>query len=103
MVPDIVASGVTFDEALKRFRQGREYSASVPKGVVQTSYQSNGREFFYAVNIPESYDPAKRHQVRFQLHGGVSRPTNGPRGNGTIGALAGAEQIYVRGNSPRPS
>ena len=34
--------------------------------------------------------------MRFQLHGGIGgRNDNQPRGNGEIGALAGAEQIYV--------
>ena len=95
VVADIVASGVSFDEALKRFKAGRPYSANVPKGVVRASYDVNGVEYFYAVNVPASYDPARRQQVRIQLHGGVSREDNGPRGDGTIGALAGAEQIYI--------
>ena len=30
-----------------------------------------------------------------QLHGGVGRPDPAARGDGSIGALAGAEQIYV--------
>jgi len=48
------------------------------------------------VNVPPAYDPARRYQVRFHLHGGVgARETNQPRGTGEIGALAGAEQIYV--------
>ena len=38
LVPDIVGSGVSFDEALKRLKAGRPYSAKVPKGVVTTSY-----------------------------------------------------------------
>jgi dienelactone hydrolase len=95
VVPDIVASGVSFDEALKRLKAGRSYSAKVKKSVVTTSYRANGLEFFYALNIPESYDPARKYQARIQLHGGVSRETNGVRGDGTIGALAGAEQIYI--------
>ena len=46
--------------------------------------------------MPDTYDPARRYQVRIQLHGGVGgRATNAPVGNGTVGALAGAEQIYV--------
>src|SRR5262249_54409927 len=49
-----------------------------------------------SVNVPASYDPAKRYQVRFQLHGGIGgRQDNKPRGTGEIGALAGAEQFYV--------
>jgi predicted esterase len=54
-----------------------------------------GRTFAYSVEVPEAYDPARRYQVRFQLHGGVGRPEAGLRGSGSIGALAGAEQIYV--------
>jgi acetyl esterase/lipase len=94
-VPDVVRSGVPFDEALKRLKAGRAYAPQVPRGVVKASYTAHNKEFFYAVNVPDSYDPARRYQVRFQLHGGVSRPSNQPRGDGTIGALAGAEQIYV--------
>ena len=46
--------------------------------------------------MPDTYDPARRYQVRIQLHGGVGgRATNAPVGNGTVGALTGAEQIYV--------
>src|SRR5438876_7456226 len=50
IVPDIVGSGVTFDEALKRFKAGRTYAAKVKKGVVTSSYRANGLEFFYALN-----------------------------------------------------
>src|SRR4029079_18675047 len=59
------------------------------------SYTAHGKEFFYSVDVPPSYDPERRYQVRFQLHGGVSRESNRPRGDGSIGALAGAEQIYI--------
>ena len=56
----------------------------------------DGIEHYFSVNIPENYTAAKRYQVRFQLHGGVDgRTDNQPRGNGSIGQLAGAEQIYV--------
>jgi hypothetical protein len=95
VVPDILKAGITFEDALKRVKAGRSYSTSVSKGVVKSSYRAHGREFFYALNIPESYDPARQYQVRFQLHGGVMRPSNQPRGDGSIGALAGTEQIYI--------
>jgi predicted peptidase len=56
----------------------------------------DGVEHFFAVNVPDTYDPARRYQVRIQLHGGVGgRATSAPVGDGTIGALAGAEQFYV--------
>ncbi len=95
LVPDVVRSGVSFDEAFRRLKTGRSYGSTVPKGIVKAGYQAQGREFFYAVNVPESYDPAERYQVRFQLHGGVSRESNKPRGDGSIGQLGGDEQIYI--------
>ncbi len=94
-MPGIVKSGITVDEALRQLKRGRPYSAAVPKGVVRSSYTAHGKEFFYSVDVPSSYDPERRYQVRFQLHGGVSRDSNRPRGDGSIGALAGAEQIYI--------
>jgi hypothetical protein len=91
----VVRSGVTFDDALKRLRQGRTYSAE-KTGVIRLTNKAGGVDHYYSVNVPESYDPGKRYQVRFQLHGGVGgRANNQPRGSGEIGALAGAEQIYV--------
>jgi hypothetical protein len=95
VIPDLVKSGVSFGDALKRLKDGRPYGANVAKGVVKFSYTAHGKEFFYSVNVPDSYDPGRRYQVRFQLHGGVSRESNRPRGDGSIGALAGAEQIYI--------
>ena len=92
---DVLKSGVTFEDALRRLKQGRTYAAQ-KEGVVQLSNHADGIEHNYAVTIPPGYDPAKRYQVRFQLHGGVGgRVDNKPRGNGQIGTLAGAEQFYV--------
>jgi len=97
---DVVKSGVSFDEALRRLKQGRVYIAQ-KEGVVQLSNRTtDGIEHNYAVTVPAGYDPARRYQVRFQLHGGVGgRTDNKPRGNGQIGTLsgesAGAEQFYV--------
>jgi hypothetical protein len=93
---DIVKTGISFDEALRRLKIGRTYTAQ-KTGVVQLKNRtSDGIEHYYSVNIPEGYDPARRYQVRFQLHGGIGgRSDNKPRGTGEIGMLAGAEQIYV--------
>lgn len=93
---DVLKSGASFDDALRRLKQGRTYSAE-KEGVVQLSNRTaDGVEHNYAVTIPAGYDPARRYQVRFQLHGGVGgRTDNKPRGNGQIGTLAGAEQFYV--------
>src|SRR5204863_5304786 len=82
-------------DAFTRLKAGRTHSAAVAKGIVRSSYSARGKEFFYSVDVPASYDPERRYQVRFHLHGGVSRESNRPRGDGSIGALAGAEQIYI--------
>lgn len=94
-VSAIEKSGVTFDQAWEILRRGRAYSAQ-PSGVFMRSNHADDIEHFYAVNVPANYDPSKKYQVRFQLHGGIGgRQDNQPRGDGNIGALAGAEQFYV--------
>lgn len=96
---DVVRGGVSFDEALRRLKAGRSYAKTVSTGVVRlTNRTKDGLEHHYVLNVPEGYDPSRKYQVRFQLHGGVmGRTDNKPRGNGTIGSLAGSgvEQIYV--------
>jgi hypothetical protein len=93
---DVLKSGVTFDDAMRRLKAGRTYAAQT-EGVVSLSRRSTeGVVYNYAVTVPAGYDPARRYQVRFQLHGGVGgRIDNKPRGSGQIGTLAGAEQFYV--------
>jgi hypothetical protein len=92
----LIGSGITFDDAWQRLKTGRTY-APQPSGVVMRSRRGpDGVEYNYAVNVPPGYDPARRYQVRFQLHGGIgARTDNKPRGTGEIGPLAGAEQFYV--------
>ena len=87
---DIVRSGAPFDEVYARLRRGRDYAKTPPTGTIR------GRRsgFEYWLNVPAGYDPARRYQVRFMLHGGVMRPDPQLRGDGTV-RLAGAEQIYV--------
>lgn len=87
-------AGATFEEAWARLKAGRTYSADVPKGVSRGSHTVDGLAFQYQLDVPPTYDPVKKYQLRIQLHGGVGRPDPAPRGNG-IGALAGAEQIYL--------
>jgi pimeloyl-ACP methyl ester carboxylesterase len=89
----VVKSGVEFDGAFQRLKDGRVYSADVPKGVVRQRHAIAGTEFPYTLEVPETYTPSRRYQVRVQLHGGVGRPDALPR-NG-IGQLSGAEQIYI--------
>ena len=96
-VEAVMKTGGTYDEALRRLRQGRPYNLQKTGVVMLTNKTENKVEHYYAVNVPAGYDPAKRYQVRFQLHGGVmGRTTNQPRNSGDIGTLAGpTEQFYV--------
>jgi acetyl esterase/lipase len=95
-VDAVLESGVSYDDALQRLRRGRFYPPQKPGVVMLTNRTEDKVEHYYAVTVPPAYDPAKRYQVRFQLHGGVmGRATNQPRSSGEIGALAGAEQFYV--------
>ena len=47
----IVASGVGFDEAFARLKQGRVYARDVPRGVVQGSYRTGTDEYFYTLDV----------------------------------------------------
>ena len=92
----LVGAGVSFDEAYRRLQRGRAYAARDTGVVRMENRTSDGVEHFFAVNLPERYDPQRRYQVRIQLHGGVGgRATSAPVGPGTVGALTGAEQIYI--------
>ena len=91
----VVESGVTFDAAFARLRQGRAYPADAPRGVQKRVRRSATGEFPYTVDVPSTYDPGRTYQVRVQLHGGVMRPDPAARGDGSIGAMAGADQIYI--------
>ena len=97
LVDAVLKTGVTYDEALVQLKRGRAYSSQKTGVVMLTNRTDDKVEHYYAVNVPTGYDPAKRYQVRFQLHGGVmGRSTNQPRNSGDIGNLAGpAEQFYV--------
>src|SRR5262245_37629117 len=66
-IDDVIKSGVTFDEAYRRLKTGRNYSAQKTGIVVLNNRTKDGVEHFYALNVPANYDPAKRYQVRFQL------------------------------------
>src|SRR5436309_3765508 len=96
LVDRVVRSGVGFDEAYRRLQRGRTYTAQ-RTGIVRFQNRTpDGVEHHYTLNVPDTYDPGRRYQVRIHLHGGVGgRGTNAPVGTGAIGTLAGAEQIYV--------
>jgi hypothetical protein len=88
--PPAPRTDAAFDEAYAQLKQGHAYSKSVPRGTLKRRHGP----FNYWLTIPDTYDPAKPYQVRFQLHGGVMRQESTLRGDGIV-RLAGAEQIYI--------
>ena len=100
LVDEVIKTGVTFDDAHRRLKHGRPYPKRETGRVSLSNRTSDGVQHFFTVNIPTSYDPSQKYQVRFQLHGGVGgRQTNvPPAGAGGIGALEAPEdapQIYI--------
>jgi acetyl esterase/lipase len=83
-------SGGGFDAEFARLKQGRPYSAQVKTGALKRRHGA----YNYWLVVPAGYDPAKRYQVRIQLHGGVMREDSSLRGDGSV-RIAGAEQIYI--------
>src|SRR4029453_4042353 len=56
-VDDVIKSGVTFDDAMRRLKVGRIYTTQ-ETGIIKLSTKTkDGVEHFYALNIPASYDP----------------------------------------------
>ncbi len=75
-----------------RIRRGVQASQAGPQPTRATcraascrrSYRSDGGEYFYTLDVPDTYDPARKYQVRVQLHGGVGRiEDNTPRDAGS--------------------
>jgi poly(3-hydroxybutyrate) depolymerase len=84
------AQPAAFDAEYARLRQGRPYARDVKTGAQKRRHGGSA----YWLVVPAAYDPARKYQVRIQLHGGVMRPDASLRGDGTV-RLAGAEQIYI--------
>ncbi|HTK28292.1 MAG TPA: hypothetical protein VL309_02010 [Vicinamibacterales bacterium] len=104
-IDGILKSGIGFDEAYARLKAGRRYRPDVQRGEFVRERRTPRGDFFYTVDVPERYDPARRWPVRLQLHGGVMMRENGEprsgRGSASSRVLRGAEQIYVLPSSWR--
>ena len=95
-VDAVVASGVSFEDALGRLRRGRSYAADVPRGRTDDSGRIGGVAHRYAVIVPEAYDPARAYPVRVQLHGGVGGPQRPGRGGDQAERLPGTRpEIWI--------
>ena len=71
----LVAAAVDFDSAYARLMKGRFYGDE-KRGEYALRWKSKSGPFFNnIVDVPADYDPAKKYQLRVQLHGGVGRPS----------------------------
>lgn len=71
----VVASNPDPETVAAALAAGRTYAADVPKGWVErTIVAPDGKERPYLLFVPPKYDPARRHRMVVDLHGGVSRP-----------------------------
>ena len=61
-IPAVLSSGVSFQDAYTRLQRGRVYSANVPRGVVHLSRRVGRDTFYFDLEVPESYDPARTYQ-----------------------------------------
>ena len=93
----VLSSGVSFEDALARVRQGRAYSSDAPRGRQFGRHRtSDGIEHVYSLVVPETYDSSRPHQVRVYLHGGVGRPRPQAINRIRVDALpSGVEEIAV--------
>jgi predicted esterase len=88
-INDVVASKVSFKEAVSRLKKGRPYSPQ-PGGLLElTSYTKDGAAHRYVVGVPAGYDRLRRYPVRVQLHGdvhGEEKEAREPPGMGSFAA-----------------
>ncbi|HEX8028228.1 MAG TPA: prolyl oligopeptidase family serine peptidase [Vicinamibacterales bacterium] len=97
------AAPYDFDFLYKRLTEGRTY-LDEKRGEYSLRWKSKSGPFFNnVVDVPSDYDPAKKWQLRVQLHGGVGRPSPNaqqpgrqPTPGGTPNRIEGEKQIYLQ-------
>lgn len=96
-VRSIIDSGVDFDTTWTRLRAGRPY-AKEKTGLIRMPTSVGGATVENLIEIPDAYDPAKKWELRVQLHGGVGRdlPAPGaPPAQPQSTRIPGEPQIYI--------
>jgi hypothetical protein len=96
-IAPILKTGITFDQALMRVRQGRRYERDAPKGRQFGRVRTfDGIDHEYAYVVPDTYDATRPIQVRVQLHGGIGRLRPPAVNRIRVNALPGAvDEIAV--------
>jgi dienelactone hydrolase len=89
----VLASGVSFDEAWKRLKAGRNYSNQTT-GLIRRPTSVGGVTIDNIIEVPAEYDAAKKWPLRVQLHGGVGRDRrDDPQPQSA--RIPGEPQIYI--------
>ena len=87
-----------FDVDWERLKRGRTYTSSKTGSLTYQFATVDGISFETDIDVPASYDPARRTPVRVQLHGGVSRPLERRRPRAyPIAASQPEITVYPRG------
>ena len=70
---ELIRRDIDFDHLYNQIKQGKQYREDVQKGFWEHNFISKiGIEHPNLVFIPYKYDPAKKYEVRINLHGAVS-------------------------------
>ncbi len=78
-VKRILDTNPTFEEVYTRLKDGRAYSVEVKRGRRTGSRAGlQGLKHSFVFYVPKSYDPSKRYQVTFYLHGGIMAQVTKP-------------------------
>ena len=89
----IIDSGADFDAVWTRLKAGRTY-ANEKTGLIRKSTSVGGVTLETLIEIPAEYDPAKKWELRMQLHGGVGREPQEGRQPQSL-RIPGESQIYI--------
>ena len=89
----IVDSGADFDAVWAKLKAGRPY-AKEKTGLIRTKASVGGVPVENLIEIPAEYDPAKKWELRVQLHGGVGREPQDGRQPQSL-RIPGESQIYI--------
>jgi dienelactone hydrolase len=89
----IIDSGADFDAVWGRLTAGRTY-AKEKTGLIRVPASVGGVSVENLIEIPAEYDPAKKWELRMQLHGGVGREPQAGRQPQSL-RIPGESQIYI--------
>lgn len=96
LVDEVLASGVSFDEAWRRLRAGRTYEPGPKTGNVSWEFRSSDTSSHQTlVRVPSDYDASTPLQVRVQLRGGINYRRSLSEMRDRPNATEGAHEIYL--------